>query len=95
MDIGRFVIKGYWLNDRMHGLRTTWNEDRELYERKYYFNRDGDPDDDTGTDITFNNLMALLYAKDRLRKRYKRKLRIRYLDSAVLTDLGNIVMLYY
>ena len=83
----------HWSGSRKNGTCKEWHmgytQSDHLYEYSYYI------DSRKVSLITIEQIMSFLYLKHRLRKLIQYKLRTCLLDRHIISDLGNIIMLYY
>jgi hypothetical protein len=79
----------YWCKGKFSGELIDWNRDGTVLRHHYYI------DNRIVADLTVRIVMSLLSFKHRLQMRFKSYIIQRFLDSSLISDLGNIVMLYY
>ena len=84
-----FSIKVSRFEYYQHGISKYFPQDDRRREYALYYNGR------KMADLTTRIVMSVLYVKDRLCKRIRRKIREQHLDKAILPDLGDIIMLYY
>jgi antitoxin component YwqK of YwqJK toxin-antitoxin module len=77
------------------GIYKNWDENGSLLYYLYYIPNVNTGKPEVVVRLTLEITMSLLYFKNRLRKRVIPRLRKLYLDNYILSDLGDIIMLYY
>jgi hypothetical protein len=87
-----------WVNevdvDRAVGCYKLWNSDGSLDDFGMERYNPGYVHEWSAYPLTVRIVMSLLYARHRLRKLVKSKMRKCYLDESIIADLGNIVLMY-